>query len=158
MIPKPCPGIKTRPTGRFEQSRTVTVWLAIDDADAENSAMEFIPGTHRLGHLKFNQAAGPAVLNQEIENATQYGEPVVDELKAGEISLHADMLAHGSPPNRSDRRRGGLTIRYCPTTVRSTAGWNTNSIIVRGSDPGADIGAITRGQWAKTCAQARWRS
>ena len=119
----------------FDQSRTVTVWLAINDADAGNAAMEFIPGTHRLGHLKFNEAKRPAVLNQEIENATQYGQPVVDELEAGEISLHADMLAHGSKPNFSDRQRGGLTIRYCPVEVRSTGGWNTNAVIVRGSDP-----------------------
>lgn len=118
----------------FDKSNTVTVWLAVDDADEENAAMQFIPGTHQLGHLKFNEAEGPAVLDQEIENAAQYGDPVVDELKAGEISLHADMLAHGSPPNHSDRRRGGLTIRYCPVSVRSTAGWNKNAIIVRGTD------------------------
>jgi hypothetical protein len=114
---------------------TVTVWLAIDDADKENAAMMFIPGTHRRGHLKWRNASTPAVLNQEIENVEQFGEPVYDELKAGEMSLHADMLAHGSMPNPSNRRRCGLTIRYCPTSVSAgESGWNRDAILCRGKD------------------------
>jgi len=116
-------------------ARTVTVWLAIDDADRENAAMMFLPGTHRHGHLKWRHISGDkAVLNQEIENVGQFGEPVYDELKAGEFSLHADMLAHGSDPNHSDRRRCGLTIRYCPPTVRAIdPRWARGAILCRGS-------------------------
>ena len=122
-------------------ARTVTVWLAIDDADPENSAMQFIPGTHRLGHLEWKQTEKAAVLNQEIADAGQYGAPIYDELKAGEMSLHADMLAHGSSPNLSDRRRCGLTIRYCPPVVRALSpGWAVNSVLCRGED--------TSGHWA----------
>lgn len=117
-------------------ARTVTVWLAIDDADQENAAMMFLPGTHTRGHLKWRQVSGPAVLNQEIEDIAQFGEPVFDELKAGEFSLHADMLAHGSEPNHSDRRRCGLTIRYCPPSVRALdRRWARGGVLCRGSDP-----------------------
>ncbi|MDA0577438.1 MAG: phytanoyl-CoA dioxygenase family protein [Verrucomicrobia bacterium] len=119
----------------FDKSRTVTVWLAIDDADEGNAAMQFIPGTHAKGHLRWRETKDPAVLNQEIVDVEQFGQPVFDTLKAGEMSLHADMLAHGSEPNRSARRRGGLTIRYCPPVVRSLADWNRNVIICRGKDP-----------------------
>ena len=120
----------------LEPARTVTVWLAIDDADAQNSAMMFLPGTHRMGHLKWRNAQTPAVLNQEIEDIETLGEPVYDELKAGEMSLHADMLAHGSTPNKSDRRRCGLTIRYCPMSVSTgQSGWSRDSIWCRGEDP-----------------------
>lgn len=114
-------------------ARTVTVWLAIDDADVENSCMQFLPGTHRLGHLKWQEAQTPGVLGQEIINAEQYGQPVADELKAGELSLHADMLAHGSAPNKSTRRRCGLTIRYCPPEVEPLhPGWADRAILCRG--------------------------
>jgi hypothetical protein len=87
--------------------------------------------------LKWRHAAKEtAVLNQEIENADQFGAPVFDELRAGQFSLHADMLAHGSEPNHSDRRRCGLTIRYCPPTVRTSIPlWQKGSIICRGTDP-----------------------
>lgn len=119
----------------FDRSQTVTVWLAIDDADPGNSAMQFIPGTHRMGHLRWQTTHDPSVLNQEIVDAAQFGEPVFDTLRAGEISLHADMLAHGSEPNASPRRRCGYTIRYCPPTVRCLDNWNETSIICRGGDP-----------------------
>jgi len=116
-------------------ARTVTVWLTIDDADEENSAMMFLPGTHRVGHLKWREAEAGAVLNQEIEDIAQFGAPVFDELRAGEMSLHADMLAHGSTPNISNRRRCGLTLRYCPMSVSTgESGWNRDSIWCRGED------------------------
>ena len=122
-------------------ARTVTVWLAIDDADIGNAAMQFIPGTHTLGPLNWKETEKPAVLNQEIMNIEQYGQPVADELKAGEMSLHADMLAHGSTPNPSDRRRCGLTMRYCPPSVHAlTSEWASQAILCRGNDPS--------GQWA----------
>jgi hypothetical protein len=57
------------------------------------------------------------------------------ELKAGQISLHADMIVHGSQPNRSARRRCGLTVRYCPPEVEPVDHtWGINSILARGID------------------------
>lgn len=120
---------------RLTPARTVTVWLAIDDADEKNAAMRFIPGTHHIGHLKWRQAQGNTVLKQEITETNRFKAPVYDCLKAGQISLHADMLVHGSDPNESNRRRCGLTIRYCSPIVRATdPSWNVDSIIARGKD------------------------
>jgi non-haem Fe2+, alpha-ketoglutarate-dependent halogenase len=120
-------------------SKTVTVWLAIDDADRENACMKFIAGSHHLGHLTYrlSENAENSVLNQTVENPEQYGEVVYDELKAGEISLHSDLLLHGSEANRSDRRRCGLTLRYCAAEVRSdpSFGWNREGVVVSGSEP-----------------------
>ena len=62
-------------------------------------------------------------------------EPVHIELKAGEISLHSDLLLHGSPPNNSNRRRCGLTMRYASTDVIAHKGWNRNSILCCGVSP-----------------------
>jgi non-heme Fe2+,alpha-ketoglutarate-dependent halogenase len=119
-------------------ARTVTAWLAIDDADEENSAMQVIPKTHNKGHLKWKRPkeSGAAGLDQEIDNVEQYGAPVTMALKAGQISLHADMIVHGSQANRSPRRRCGLVIRYCsPDAEPVDREWGTQSIISRGSDP-----------------------
>lgn len=118
-------------------SKAVTVWLAIDDADRENACMRFIPGTHHVGHLTFRMTedADQTVLNQEVENVERYGQPVDVELKAGEISIHSDLLLHGSEGNRSDRRRCGLTLRYCAADVRAYEGWNAKGVIVSGRDP-----------------------
>jgi ectoine hydroxylase-related dioxygenase (phytanoyl-CoA dioxygenase family) len=118
-------------------SKAVTVWLAIDDADAENACMRFIAGSHHFGHLTYRPSDTDEnnVLNQTIENVEQYGTPVDDVLAAGEISIHSDLLLHGSKANNSDRRRCGLTLRYCTADVRAGMDWNEKGVIVRGADP-----------------------
>ena len=72
-------------------------------------------------------------LNQAVAGVEQLGAPVDDELGAGEISIHSDLLVHGSEANRSDRRRCGLTLRYCPAEVRAELGWNAKGVIVSGN-------------------------
>ena len=99
-------------------TRTVTAWVAIDDADEDNSAMEFLPKTHRNGQLPIKDVGVDSVLGHETDNIDETQKAFSNNLKAGQISLHADMLVHGSRPNNSNRRRCGLTIRYCPTDVR----------------------------------------
>ncbi|MBM3262717.1 MAG: phytanoyl-CoA dioxygenase family protein [candidate division Zixibacteria bacterium] len=118
-------------------SRTVTVWLAIDDADTENACMRFIAGSHHFGHLTYrlSEAGENNVLHQTVDGVEQYGTPMDDELKAGEVSFHSDLLLHGSEINRSSRRRCGLTLRYCAAQVRAGFGWDREGVIVAGSDP-----------------------
>ena len=136
--PRPVPWHQDAAYWRLSPARTVTVWLAIDDADAENSAMRFIPGTHDKGALKVRSASKDSVLGVETVDADSLGRPFTNVLKAGQISLHADMLVHGSLPNTSDRRRCGLTLRYCPPEVEFTdEKWaqGVEAIIARGTDP-----------------------
>ena len=121
-------------------ARTVTVWLAVDDADEGNAAMKFLPRTHDKGRLATRPAGPGSVFHVEIDEAATGPLPdsVSDDLLAGQCSLHADMLVHGSLGNPSDRRRCGLTLRYCPPEVRITdAAWarGVEAVICRGSDP-----------------------
>jgi len=115
-------------------SKAVTVWLAIDDADVQNACMKFSPGSHHYGHLtyKLTEESGANVLNQEVENAEGIGKPVYDELKAGEISIHSDLLLHGSEANLSTRRRCGLTLRYTPADVVAGMDWSRKGVVVSG--------------------------
>jgi len=123
-------------------SKTVTVWLAIDDADVENACMRFIPGSHLYGHLtwRLSEADEGNVLNQSVADVERFGAPVDDVLRAGEISIHSDLTLHGSESNDSDRRRCGLTLRYCAADVRAYLGWNAKGVVVSGADADA--------QWA----------
>jgi ectoine hydroxylase-related dioxygenase (phytanoyl-CoA dioxygenase family) len=118
-------------------TKAVTVWLAIDDADPENACMRFLAGSHRHGHVTYRDSDPREhnVLNQTIDNPEQYGTPVDDPLQAGEISIHSDLLLHGSEANRSTRRRCGLTLRYCSADVRAGLDWNQKGVVVAGQDP-----------------------
>ena len=118
-------------------SKVVTVWLAIDDTDKENGAMQVVPGTHLRDRLAYELVSDEqrGVLSQSVPHPEQFGDPISIELKAGQISLHTDMLLHGSQPNPSSRRRCGLTIRYFPVDVRTKEESLAEGIICRGSDP-----------------------
>lgn len=119
-------------------ARTVTVWLAIHDANESNCAMRVVRGSHRNGEFEHhvNDAAN-LVLDQEVSSEQFDAEQIVTlDLKAGEISLHDDGLLHGSGPNQSDRVRCGLTMRYCPTEVKCDLSvWpNFEAYMARGTD------------------------
>lgn len=118
-------------------SKAVTVWLAIDDVDAENGPMRFIAGSHHVGHLTYRPSSAEEhnVLNQTIDNPEQYGKIVENWLEAGQISLHSDLLLHGSEANDSDRRRCALTLRYAAADVHAHLGWNAKGVWVKGTDP-----------------------
>jgi non-haem Fe2+, alpha-ketoglutarate-dependent halogenase len=117
-------------------SKAVTVWLAIDDADRENACMKFVAGSHHVGHLTYRPSSSDDhnVLSQSIDHAEQYGQVVWDELKAGQVSIHSDLLLHGSEANESHRRRCGLTLRYCSADVRAAMKWNEKGVYVKGAD------------------------
>jgi ectoine hydroxylase-related dioxygenase (phytanoyl-CoA dioxygenase family) len=118
-------------------SKAVTVWLAIDDADRGNACMRYIPGTHVLGHLtwQLSEQDESNVLNQTVPGVEKYGDPVYVELKAGEASLHSDLLLHGSETNTSTRRRCGLTLRYTASDVTAHLGWGDKGVVVAGPPP-----------------------
>ena len=127
-------------------SKAVTIWLAIDDASVENACMRYIPGSHRLGHLTYrlSETDEANVLNQTVEGIEKLEPPVDVELKAGEVSMHSDLLLHGSEANQSARRRCGLTLRYCPADVKAGLGWNAKGVIVSGVDVSGHWGNAPR--------------
>lgn len=94
----------------------LTVWLAIDDATAANSAMKVIPGSH-AGYREMEQAQADnedAMLSRHVEvTAEMEASAVTLEMSAGSMSIHDSYLLHGSDANRTDLRRAGYTIRYC---------------------------------------------
>ncbi len=135
--PKQVPWHQDASFWSLSPARTVTVWLAIDDADTENSAMRFIPGSHDRGEIQTSNMGADSVFHKGIAGAERYGAPFTNALKAGQISMHADMLVHGSEANRSNRRRCGLTLRYCPPEVQITdPEWarGVEAIVARGTD------------------------
>ena len=123
-------------------TKTVTVWLAIDDADPENANMKFIPRSHLHGLIDYDETSeADTVLDLAVKNPNSYGDAEVDvQLAAGQFSMHSDLLLHGSEANESDRRRCGLTIRYAAADVTTWYDWHKKGFVVRGDN--------TSGQWA----------
>lgn len=123
-------------------TKTVTVWLAIDDADPENANMKFIPRSHLHRLIDYDETSDAnTVLDLAVKNPHSYGDAEVNvQLPAGYFSMHSDLLLHGSEANESNRRRCGLTIRYAAADVTTWFDWHKKGFVVRGEN--------TSGLWA----------
>ena len=113
-------------------TNAVTVWLAIDDSDCENGCLRVIRGSHLHGRLQHAGATSESVLDRTVQDPTTLGQTVNVELQAGQISIHSDQLVHGSLKNESERRRCGLTLRYCTPDVRAGLDWHKKGVVVSG--------------------------
>ena len=125
----------------LEPPDALTAWYAIDDSDVENGCMQAIPGSHRLGileHGKSTRSGNLLSINQAVNGDFTEDQTLNLDLKAGQISIHHGQLIHGSNPNHSDRRRCGLTLRYCRPSVKPVAensvGTPWPAVLVRGED------------------------
>jgi len=95
----------------------VTVWLAIDPSTLENGCMHVIPRTHTTGQQGFSDYedvdTAKNVFAAEILPSQRKDELAVPiELEPNHASLHDARLMHGSPANRSQKRRCGWTLRF----------------------------------------------
>jgi phytanoyl-CoA hydroxylase len=121
-------------TWPLEPLDAVSLWVALDDADAGNGALRVIPGTHRDGLLPHDR--DDARLQTELFNVSLPADQVDDAaavdvvLQAGDVSAHHPALIHGSGPNRSPRPRRALVARYHPPTTRVTQeGWPSSAVL-----------------------------
>lgn len=109
-----------RQIGRRE---ALTVWLALDEVTADNGCLRVVPGSHRLPEqpLRPNEDT-PSVFGGEIDPALVDESRAVDVLLApGDVSIHHPALVHGSGPNRSDRPRAALALRFVASLIPAQA-------------------------------------
>jgi ectoine hydroxylase-related dioxygenase (phytanoyl-CoA dioxygenase family) len=85
----------------------VTLLLALDDADADNGAMELYPGLHR----DLLPAAPWDPLDLDPAGLADV-EAVLLELTAGDVLAFHSLTPHRSGPNRSQRHRRAYFVTY----------------------------------------------
>lgn len=122
----------------------MTVWVAIDDVDAENGPMKFVPGSHVHGPIHHHSSTEEEhnVLSLTVPEAERWGDAVevISPLCAGQASLHSDMLLHSSDANSSSRRRCGVALTYHTPDVQMNSPGDKApedfwGFVCRGSDP-----------------------
>lgn len=122
--------------GLEPHDQVITAWLALSDVPLESGPMKFLAGSHNIGlaaHEDTFHGNNLLTRGQEMDLDVNEDDAVDVVLKAGEFSLHHVLLAHGSHPNTTDKRRIGLAIRYIPTTARQTK-LRDMATLVRGFD------------------------
>jgi non-haem Fe2+, alpha-ketoglutarate-dependent halogenase len=113
---------------------SVTAWIALSAATADNGCLRVIPGSHRLGmlsHVETYAADNLSNHGEEVAVAFDRDAAVDVALGPGEMSLHHVNVIHGSDANRSDTTRIGYSISYVTPAVGSV---NTPVVAACGCD------------------------
>ena len=98
----------------------ISAWIAIDAATSENACVQVIPSSHKsiVPHIEapsdkeFSEMADPQYFDP--------AEAISMELQPGEFFLFNEKLLHYSPPNQSNLRRRGMTMRVTIPIVKIT--------------------------------------
>ena len=97
-----------------DDTRIVTVWLALSDASEQHGCLVSIPGSHRLGPqvhcVNEVLASEPNVPLRILDGMERRPLPV---RRGGAVLLHKHNV-HCSLPNRSGRLRWSMDLRYNP--------------------------------------------
>jgi len=96
-----------------------TVWVALEEATAENGCLRVIPRSHagKQLHDHLHEDRTDLTLNQRLADGSFDEASAVDlELQPGQMSLHDIYMLHGANANRSAKRRTGVALRYMPAT------------------------------------------
>lgn len=96
----------------------ISAWIAIDDVRVDNSCVQVLSGSHKkiVPHVRSREGMG---FGEEADPQYYSTENLVNmELKPGEFFLFNEKLLHHSEPNRSNRRRMGMSVRVTIPIVK----------------------------------------
>jgi phytanoyl-CoA hydroxylase len=125
--------------------RVISVWIALDDADEESGCMWMAPGSHRWGrqeeYLRMLKRRGEPLLEIKPPDSVpidQWRGVRPCPVRRGEVHFHHALTWHGSPENRSARRRRGYTMFLMPSDICTT---DANKLGLPGGAPLTDAAA-----------------
>ena len=101
---------------------SIQFWVALDDVDAENGTMQFVPGYHDRPLLEHHVASGNPEDEGRLlvlvapESQLDLSKAVVAELPAGGATMHFYGTPHYTGPNRSAERQRRAYIFNVATT------------------------------------------
>lgn len=101
----------------------VTAWVAFDDVDDGNGAMQIIPASHTWGLVP---GASDFFGTDRAAQLARLGdgravEPRSIVMRAGQVSFHHPLTFHGSGPNTSDRMRRSLAVHFVDAEVSAVS-------------------------------------
>jgi ectoine hydroxylase-related dioxygenase (phytanoyl-CoA dioxygenase family) len=94
-------------------TRAVSCWVALDDAEMDNGCMWYVEGSHRLPVRRHWKVGEGGAL--QCEASEQEGTPV--EIKAGSCVLHHGATLHYSRGNTTGKRRRAFINNFRPAAM-----------------------------------------
>ena len=93
----------------------LTLWLALNDATAENGCISVLPGSHKRGLVEHT----PSPIGLVCHSADDPDQGVRVPVKAGSIAAFQSLTMHKSGPNVSRGPRKAYVIQYSHAGLRN---------------------------------------
>jgi len=88
----------------------VGCWIALDEAGLDNGCMHVKPGTHKEGPVVHFKRRDWQICDAHLDLNRDVSVP----LKPGGVLFFDGLIHHGTPANRSPKRRRALQFHYIP--------------------------------------------
>ena len=108
---------------RTSPMQHLTCWVGLDDANAENGCLHYIPKSHDWGLLDKPELAGDmeGLMDYLTDEQKAAFQPVAVEMKKGHGSFHHPLMVHGSYENKSERSRRAFVLNvFADGTISNT--------------------------------------
>jgi ectoine hydroxylase-related dioxygenase (phytanoyl-CoA dioxygenase family) len=118
----PTPWHQDFPIVPLDSRDQVNMWIALEDVAADQGALEFLPGSHRVGPLGGSDWTADCDLRDRMtpEDLELVGEPELVPLNAGEAVAFGPLMVHHAGPNTTSRERRGLTWYWVSSEIKYT--------------------------------------
>lgn len=117
------------------------LWIALDDATAENGCMHVIPGGHKAGGRQHHHTYDCEIMPGRLDTSQAVPVPV----PAGGVMLFYGMLPHQTPPNRSPHRRRALQLHFHSATSQKVSAEEYDKIFAEPDGTPASCRAAAQG-------------
>jgi ectoine hydroxylase-related dioxygenase (phytanoyl-CoA dioxygenase family) len=131
-----------------DASNIVTCWLPLVDATPENGCMEVLPGVFKGGFLEHQAEGGTTIRPHLLPQVTPRPVPV---RKGGVIFMNRH-TPHRSTPNRTDRVRWSIDLRYQPTGTPTGRPFHPEFIVRSRAQP--ETALTDHATWARLWEEA----
>ncbi|RAJ94524.1 phytanoyl-CoA dioxygenase PhyH [Larkinella arboricola] len=105
-IGKPTPPHQDNYYFMLKPAEAVTMWLALEDVDAENGCVRYVKGSHRHGVRPHGrtQTLGFSQGITDFWNENDQAQAVAFPAKPGDLLIHHSLTIHWAEANRSESR------------------------------------------------------
>ena len=102
------------PYWSYSSRKTLSLWVALDDATLQNGCLYFLPGSHKTA--SYDNAGIGENIGDIFRVYPQWKDIMASpaEMKAGSASFHNGLIAHGAGANMTPGWRRAMTCGFMP--------------------------------------------
>lgn len=108
------------PYWSFYDARSISIWIALDDATPHNGCLYFLPGSHKTADFNRNATIQVDRMSDLFAVYPEWNaiEATCGAMPAGSCSFHTGVTAHAAQANMTPGSRRAMTCAFMPLGSR----------------------------------------